>query len=330
MDETKRENKNLREIYFAGGCFWGVEKYFSAVTGIIETEVGYANGRTENPSYEEVCRQGTGHAEAVKILYDPEIISLPYLLELFYDVVDPTAKNRQGNDVGVQYRSGIYYVDEKDVPMIETSLVRLQGKYKTTLAIELLPLNNYYKAEEYHQRYLDKNPGGYCHIGKEKFVKAKNAKEKVGKYFAKSKEELKNSLTKMQYNVTQNNATEPPFLNEYHNSKKEGIYVDVTTGEPLYSSKDKFDSGCGWPSFSKPLKAEAIKELKDGTHGMLRTEVRSALGDAHLGHIFEDGPLEKGGLRYCINSASLKFIPKEKMEEEGYGEYLPLFDDQKD
>lgn len=329
MNKNNDQHKKYPEIYLAGGCFWGVEKYFSAVRGVVETEVGYANGQTENPSYEDVCRNHTGHAETVKVLYDPDIISLSYVLELFYDVIDPTSKNRQGNDVGVQYRSGIYYVDKEDVPTIKDSLAVLGKKHKAPLAIELLPLDNYYKAEEYHQKYLDKNPRGYCHIGKEKFVKAKKAKEQRSQYSQKSKEELKKTLTKMQYNVTQNNETEPPFLNEYNKNKDEGIYVDITTGEPLFSSKDKFDAGCGWPSFSKPLNEEAIKEVKDNRHGMLRTEVRSHVGDAHLGHVFEDGPSESGGLRYCINSASLRFIPKEKIEQEGYGEYLHIFEDAK-
>jgi peptide methionine sulfoxide reductase msrA/msrB len=330
MVENNKQNKNFPEIYFAGGCFWGVEKYFSAVTGIIETEVGYANGRTENPSYEDVCKNHTGHAETVKIIYNFETVSLSYLLELFYDVIDPISKNRKGFDVGEQYRSGIYYVEQQDFSVIEKSLAELQKKYKVPLETELLPLDNYYKAEEYHQKYLDKNPRGYCHIGKEKFVKAKTAKENRPQYVKKSKDVLEKTLTTMQYNVTQNNATEPPFLNAYHKNKETGIYVDITTGEPLYSSLDKFDSGCGWPSFSKPLKAEAMKEVKDASIGMQRVEVRSTLGDSHLGHIFNDGPIEVGGLRYCINSASLRFIPKEKMKKEGYGAYLYIFESQAD
>lgn len=314
-----------KEIYLAGGCFWGTEQYLQHIQGILSTEVGYANGNTENPTYEEVCRHNTGHAEAVKVEYEDTVIGLPYILELYYDVINPVSVNRQGGDVGSQYRTGIYYIDEQDVSVIESSISKLQEKYKEKIAIERLPLNNYYKAEEYHQKYLDKNPGGYCHIGADKFEKAKKAVDKDKKFVKKSVEELKQDLTSEQFEVTQNSATEAPFKNEYFNEFSEGIYVDITTGEPLFMSADKFDSGCGWPSFSKPIETAMINELKDTSFGRVRTEVRSSHGDAHLGHVFTDGPKESGGLRYCINSASLRFIPKEKMEEEGYGEYLGLF-----
>lgn len=314
-----------KEIYLAGGCFWGTEQYLQYIKGILATEVGYANGNTENPTYEEVCRKDTGHAEAVKVEYEDTVIGLPYILELYYDVINPVSVNRQGGDVGSQYRTGIYYIDEQDVPVIEGSISKLQENYKEKIAIERLPLNNYYKAEEYHQKYLDKNPGGYCHIGADKFEKAKKAIDKDKKFEKKSLEKLKQDLTTEQFEVTQNSATEAPFKNEYFNEFSQGIYVDITTGEPLFMSADKFDSGCGWPSFSKPIDTAMINELKDTSFGRVRTEVRSSHGDAHLGHVFTDGPKESGGLRYCINSASLRFVPKEKMEEEGYGEYLGLF-----
>ncbi len=314
-----------KEIYLAGGCFWGTEQYLQHIKGILATEVGYANGNTENPTYEEVCRKDTGHAEAVKVEYEDTVIGLPYILELYYDVINPVSVNRQGGDVGSQYRTGIYYIDEQDVPVIEGSISKLQENYKEKIAIERLPLNNYYKAEEYHQKYLDKNPGGYCHIGADKFEKAKKAIDKDKKFEKKSLEKLKQDLTTEQFEVTQNSATEAPFKNEYFNEFSQGIYVDITTGEPLFMSADKFDSGCGWPSFSKPIDTAMINELKDTSFGRVRTEVRSSHGDAHLGHVFTDGPKESGGLRYCINSASLRFVPKEKMEEEGYGEYLGLF-----
>lgn len=314
-----------KEIYLAGGCFWGTEQYLQHIQGILATEVGYANGNTENPSYEEVCRKDTGHSEAVKVEYEDTVIGLPYILELYYDVINPVSVNRQGGDVGSQYRTGIYYIDEQDVSVIESSISKLQEKYKEKIAIERLPLNNYYKAEEYHQKYLDKNPGGYCHIGADKFEKAKKAIDKNKKFEKKSLEKLKKDLTTEQFEVTQNSATEAPFKNEYFNEFSQGIYVDITTGEPLFMSADKFDSGCGWPSFSKPIDTAMINELKDTSIGRVRTEVRSSHGDAHLGHVFTDGPKESGGLRYCINSASLRFIAKEKMEEEGYGEYLGLF-----
>ncbi len=311
-----------KEIYLAGGCFWGIEKYLSLIKGVIGTEVGYANGNKENPTYEEVCTQNTHHAETVKVLYDPKEASLDFILRLFYDVIDPVAKNRQGNDIGTQYRTGVYYTDERDREIITDSLQELQRRYDRPLAIEVMPLANYYPAEEYHQKYLDKKPFGYCHISKEQFKKAKEAEDHTARYKVKPKTVLKENLTDMQYDVTQNNATEPPFRNEFHDNYREGIYVDVTTGEPLFSSQDKFKSGSGWPSFSKPISPESLKEVADESYGMGRIEVRSSIGDAHLGHVFTDGPSEFGGLRYCINSAALVFIPKEKMEEKGYGYLL--------
>ncbi|NTU89614.1 MAG: peptide-methionine (R)-S-oxide reductase MsrB [Actinobacteria bacterium] len=314
----------MKEIYLAGGCFWGTEKYLSLVKGIVDTEVGYANGLTANPSYEDVCYRDTGHVEAVKVVYDPNVVSLDFILKLYYDVIDPLAKNRQGNDVGSQYRTGIYYNDEHDRATILRSLVELQKLHDKPVAIEVLPLQNYVIAEDYHQNYLDKNPSGYCHIHADKFAKAKLARDDRPKYKPKSKEVLKEVLTERQYDVTQNNATEPPFDNEYFSTFDEGIYVDVTTGEPLFVSTDKFESGCGWPSFSKPIDSESVRELVDATHGMSRVEVRSKGGDAHLGHVFTDGPRASGGLRYCINSASLRFVPKANMEEEGYGHLLAL------
>ena len=313
-----------KEIYLAGGCFWGTEKYLGNIPGILSTEVGYANGNTENPTYEQVCYHGTGHAEAVKVEYDDSVIGLPFILQLYYDVINPVSINRQGGDVGSQYRTGIYFVDEKDEPVIRASIDELQKKYKEKIAIEVMPLKQYSRAEEYHQKYLDKNPGGYCHIGTDKFEKAEKAVDVSRKYSKKSQEELKERLTDLQFEVTQNSATEHPFQNEYYDEFREGIYVDITTGEPLFVSADKFESGCGWPSFSRPIDSSLISDYVDTSFGRVRTEVRSKNGDAHLGHVFEDGPKELGGLRYCINSASLRFIPKEEMEREGYGSYLKL------
>ena len=312
-------------IYLAGGCFWGTEKYLQNIPGIISTEVGYANGNTVNPTYREVCYNNTGHAEAVKVEYDDDKIGLPYILELYYAVINPVSVNRQGGDIGTQYRTGIYFIDDQDEPVIQESINELQKKYKEKIAIEVKPLDNYYIAEEYHQKYLDKNPEGYCHIGAAKFEQAKNAVDPSKRFVKKPLEELKMNLNEIQFAVTQNNATEPPFNNEYYDKFEEGIYVDITTGEPLFVSDDKFESGCGWPSFSKPIDDNLIKNILDTSHGMIRTEVRSKNGDSHLGHVFEDGPMDRGGLRYCINSASLKFIPKEEMESEGYGDYLKLF-----
>lgn len=214
-------------------------------------------------------------AETVKVVFDPEELSLPFLLERYYSIIDPVSVNKQGNDRGIQYRTGIYYADEKDKPVIETSLKRLQQHFRQPLAIEVQPLRQFSRAEKYHQRYLDKNPGGYCHIPPAKFREASQARENEPVYRKKSDEELRRVLTREQFAVTRNNATEPPFRNEYFNNDRPGIYVDVTTGEPLFLSTDKFDSGCGWPSFSRPIKEELIQEKQDFSHGMRRTEVRS-------------------------------------------------------
>lgn len=305
-------------IYFAGGCFWGVEKYLSLIPGVVGTEAGYANGKTENPTYEQVCRDNTGHAETVKVTYDSSKLPLQELLTRFFEVIDPTSVNRQGNDRGIQYRSGIYYAEPEDKDVILSALDALQAQYKEPVVVEAAPLENYYPAEEYHQDYLDKNPGGYCHISSTAFERAKRP------LISDNDRDLRQRLTELQYRVTQENGTEPPFQNEYYKEFREGIYVDIVSGDPLFLSTDKFESGCGWPSFSRPIALEALKEKQDTSHGMYRTEVRSGGSDSHLGHVFNDGPTDMGGLRYCINSAALRFVPKEKMEEEGYGEYLSL------
>ena len=260
---------------------------------------------------------------------------------MYYKIIDPTSVDKQGNDRGRQYRTGIYYVNDSQKKIAEKSLAELAAKYKgKKIAIELLPITNYYKAEEYHQKYLEKQPFGYCHIGQDKFEEAKKAVDRdlqnayintsasneKKEYKQMSDSELKATLTDMQYKVTQKNGTEPPFRNEYWDNKRKGIYVDITTGEPLFSSKDKYDSGSGWPSFTKPIDGTDLTENTDTSHGMIRTEVRSKAGDAHLGHLFNDGPRDKGGMRYCINSASLRFIPKEDMVKEGYGHLIHLVD----
>lgn len=322
--KTKRDNVEAalgrtdteQVIYFAGGCFWGVEEFFSRIDGVVDASSGYANGSTDNPTYQEVCNQDTGHAETVKVVYQADKISLEKLLLYYLKIVDPTSLNRQGNDVGTQYRTGIYYRNEQEQETISRVLDIVQKQRQQKFVIEILPLQNFYPAEEYHQDYLQKNPNGYCHIN---FDKLNQPVELIDEQNYPKPEDVKVRLNPLQYQVTQNSATERPFENEFYDNHQVGIYVDIVTGEPLFSSKDKFDSGCGWPSFSRPIVEEVVEYQADHSHQMNRVEVRSRAGDSHLGHIFEDGPQEKGGLRYCINSAALRFIPLEEMEQAGYG-----------
>lgn len=327
VSDKAGKNAGLKEIYLAGGCFWGVEEYFSRIPGVEGVTSGYANGKTANPSYEEVCSQRTGHAEAVHVRYDPNSVSLNTLLEQFFKIIDPLSVNRQGNDVGLQYRSGIYFVNEEDKITAEEVMTRESQRHGRPLAVELLPLQAFCPAEEYHQGYLKKNPGGYCHINFDS-LKDLPAQDQsaghAGEYAKPSEEELKKRLSPIEFEVTQRSGTERAFTGKYWDNKSPGIYVDIVTGEPLFSSADKFDSGCGWPSFTKPLAPEALDEKQDTSYGMRRTEVRSSKGDSHLGHVFDDGPKDKGGLRYCINSAALRFIPYADMEKEGYGKYRHL------
>lgn len=317
------DKSNLKEIYYAGGCFWGIESYFSQVPGVYDVTVGYANGTTKNPTYEQVCTGTTGHAETAHVVYDLNIVSLQKLTEHFFKIINPLSVNRQGNDMGSQYRSGIYYTDEADLEILQNVKNTEQEKYSSPIVTELLPLSSYYLAEEYHQDYLVKNPGGYCHID---FSSLSDFKEKINPtdYTKPSEEEIREMLTEEQYRVTQKGDTEYAYSGEYDKFFEPGLYVDIVTGEPLFLSADKYDSGCGWPSFSKPIAEEVIKEYPDSSYGMNRTEVRSRVGDTHLGHVFPDGPVALGGLRYCINSASLRFIPYEDMEKEGYGELKSL------
>jgi len=310
--------EHTKEIYLAGGCFWGVEGYFRRIPGVRFTETGYANGKTDTTSYREIA--ATDHAETVHIIYDFSIISLEELLAHFFRIIEPTSVNKQGNDVGRQYRTGVYYTDETDAPRIKAFFDFMQKKYTKPLAVETAALLNFVKAEDYHQDYLEKNPFGYCHIDLNLASKPLYDEER---FKVPADRELKNRLTAIQYEVTQNKATERPYTSEYDKFDKPGIYVDIVTGKPLFSSSDKYDAGCGWPSFTKPITTSAIDYEEDTSHGMVRTEVLSKTGGAHLGHVFPDGPKTKGGLRYCINGASLRFIPYEDMEKEGYGDYMP-------
>jgi len=308
FDET-----SLEDLYLAGGCFWGLEAYMTRVYGVYDVTSGYANGSTENPSYEDLIYNNSGHAETVHVRYDPEKVSIEDLLAYYFKVVDPTSLNQQGNDRGVQYRTGIYYNNETEKGIILEEVSKEQMMYEDKIVVEVLPIEHYYLAEDYHQDYLDKNPNGYCHIDLNLVT------EGISKYTKPSDEEIKEMLTKLQYKVTQNGGTESPFDNEYWDNKEAGLYVDIVTGEPLFSSKDKYKSGTGWPSFTQPISESVIIELEDNTLFSKRIEVKSRLGDSHLGHVFNDGPKDKGGLRYCLNSASLKFIPLDEMDEMGYG-----------
>ncbi|WP_117281026.1 peptide-methionine (R)-S-oxide reductase MsrB [Streptococcus intermedius] len=307
----------MAEIYLAGGCFWGLEEYFSRIKGVTDTTVGYANGQVESTNYQLIHE--TDHAETVQVTYDDNLVTLREILLYYFRVIDPLSINKQGNDIGRQYRTGIYYTNDTDAPVIDEVTKEQEEQFGQKIAVEVEPLRHYVLAEEYHQDYLKKNPGGYCHIN---VNDAYQPLVDPSQYEKPSEPTLKETLSEEAYQVTQHAATERPFQNEYFATFEEGIYVDVTTGEPLFFAGDKFDSGCGWPSFTRPIAKDVIKYYQDKSHGMERIEVRSRSGNAHLGHVFTDGPQEQGGLRYCINSAALRFIKKEEMEETGYGYLL--------
>ena len=283
-------------IYLAGGCFWGVEAFISRLKGVNQTEVGYANGRDLAPTYEKVCTGKTGHAETVKVTYNPEIIPLDEILENFFKIIDPYTLNRQGNDVGSQYRTGIYWQENEQREIVLNFLKEKQKFAPKRIVIEAYPISSFYPAEMYHQKYLERNPKGYCHVDLNLI----------------DCEEF-DHLTKEEFEITQLAMTEAPYSGKYDDFFEDGVYVDVVDGEVLFSSEDKFDSGCGWPAFSKPINEDAITQNRDFSHGTTRIEVRSAKANSHLGHLFHDGP--GGSKRYCINSAALKFIPKDEVEE---------------
>lgn len=309
---------------FAGGCFWCMVKPFSQYEGIYKVVAGYTGGYIENPTYEQVCSDTTGHIEAIQITYDDELVKYKDLLDIYWKQIDPTDSGGQFHDRGHKYKTVIFYHDElqKNIAIESKQELQNSGLFSKPIVTEILPSDVFYEAEEYHQEYYKKNPMHYEMYfkgsGRYDFIKNNWDKNNI------NRDMLKIKLTPIQFEVTQNDKTEPAFNNEYWNNEQDGIYVDVVSGEVLFSSKDKFNSGCGWPSFSKPINEKVIREKSDFSHGMYRIEVRSTKSNSHLGHVFDDGPKELGGMRYCINSAALKFIPKEKMAEEGYDKYIYL------
>lgn len=310
---------------FAGGCFWCMVEPFDERPGIIKIISGYTGGTMEHPTYEQVSTHTTGHVEAVQITFNPDIMPYKKLVETFWQQIDPTDPGGQFNDRGESYQTAIFYHNEEQKQIAEQSKRDLEasGKFSKPIVTKILPAKPFYPAEEDHQDYYKKQSFHY-----RLYKKGSGREDFIKKHWSSNidKEKLKEKLTPLQYQVTQEDATERPFDNEYWDHEEDGIYVDIVSGEVLFSSKEKFDANCGWPSFTKPVDPYHIVEKEDTSHGMIRTEVRSKGADSHLGHVFNDGPIEHGGLRYCINSAALRFIPKEKMTDEGYENYLYLFE----